>query len=79
MESEEIKKEPTNIEGMLTPQQQPAQAYKQEEFEAFKSEVAEKLSMQQDIIMKIASELGLIMKIANELGLNKNKDGKQKG
>lgn len=69
MESEEIKKEPTNIEGMLTPQQQPAQAYKQEEFEAFKSEVAEKLSMQQDIIMKIA----------NELGLNKNKDGKQKG
>lgn len=57
------------IEGMLTPQQQPAQAYKQEEFEAFKSEVAEKLSMQQDILMKIASELGL----------NKNKDGKQKG
>lgn len=32
-------------------------------------EVAEKLSMQQDILMKIASELGL----------NKNKDGKQKG
>ena len=31
--------------------------------------VAEKLSMQQDILMKIASELGL----------NKNKDGKQKG
>ena len=57
------------IEGMLTPQQQPAQAYKQEEFEAFKSEVAEKLSMQQDILMKTASELGL----------NKNKDGKQKG
>jgi hypothetical protein len=57
------------IEGMLTPRQQPAQAYKQEEFEAFKSEVAEKLSMQQDILMKIASELGL----------NKNKDGKQKG
>lgn len=57
------------IEGMLTPQQQPAPAYKQEEFEAFKSEVAEKLSMQQDILMKIASELGL----------NKNKDGKQKG
>ena len=57
------------IEGMLTPQQQPAQAYKQEEFEAFKSEVAEKLSMQQDILMRIASELGL----------NKNKDGKQKG
>lgn len=55
------------IEGMLTPQQ--PQAYKQEEFEAFKSEVAEKLSMQQDILMKIASELGL----------NKNKDGKQKG
>ena len=57
------------IEGMLTPQQQPAPAYKQEEFEAFKTEVAEKLSMQQDILMKIASELGL----------NKNKDGKQKG
>lgn len=57
------------IEGMLTPQQQPAQAYKQEEFEAFKTEVAEKLSMQQDILMKIASELGL----------NKNKDAKQKG
>lgn len=57
------------IEGMLTPQQQPSQAYKQEEFEAFKIEVAEKLSMQQDILMKIASELGL----------NKNKDGKQKG
>lgn len=37
--------------------------------EAFKIEVAEKLSMQQDILMKIASELGL----------NKNKDGKQKG
>lgn len=32
-------------------------------------EVAEKLSMQQDILMKIDSELGL----------NKNKDGKQKG
>lgn len=47
------------IEGMLTPQQQPAPAYKQEEFEAFKTEVAEKLSMQQDILMKIASELGL--------------------
>ena len=57
------------IEGMLTPQQQPSQAYKQEEFEAFKIEVAEKVSMQQDILMKIASELGL----------NKNKDGKQKG
>lgn len=57
------------IEGMLTPQQQPAPAYKQEEFEAFKTEVAEKLSMQHDILMKIASELGL----------NKNKDGKQKG
>lgn len=57
------------IGGMLTPQQQPAPAYKQEEFEAFKTEVAEKLSMQQDILMKIASELGL----------NKNKDGKQKG
>lgn len=57
------------IESMLTPQQQPSQAYKQEEFEAFKIEVAEKLSMQQDILMKIASELGL----------NKNKDGKQKG
>lgn len=57
------------IDGMLTPQQQPAQAYKQEEFEAFKTEVAEKLSMQQDILMKIASELGL----------NKNKDAKQKG
>lgn len=57
---------------MLTPQQQPSQAYKQEEFEAFKIEVAEKLSMQQDILMKIASELGL-----NKL--NKNKDGKQKG
>lgn len=41
------------IEGMLTPQQQPAPAYKQEEFEAFKTEVAEKLSMQQDILMKI--------------------------
>lgn len=54
---------------MLTPQQQPAQAYKQEEFEAFKTEVAEKLSMQQDILMKIASELGL----------NKSKDAKQKG
>lgn len=37
--------------------------------EDFKSEVAEKLSMQQDILMKIASELGL----------NKDKDGKQKG
>lgn len=59
---------------MLTPQQQPAPAYKQEEFEAFKTEVAEKLSMQQDILMKIASELG-----SSELGLNKNKDGKQKG
>lgn len=47
------------IEGMLTPQQQPSQAYKQEEFEAFKIEVAEKLSMQQDILMKMASELGL--------------------
>lgn len=57
------------IEGMLTPQQQPAPAYKQEEFEAFKTEVAEKLSMQQDILMKIASELGL----------NKSKDAKQKG
>lgn len=57
------------IDGMLTPQQQPAPAYKQEEFEAFKTEVVEKLSMQQDILMKIASELGL----------NKNKDGKQKG
>lgn len=57
------------IEGMLTPQQQPAQAYKQEEFEAFKTEVAEKLSMQQDILMKIASELRL----------NKSKDAKQKG
>lgn len=57
------------IEGMLTPQQQPAPAYKQEEFEAFKTEVAEKLSMQQDILMKIASELGL----------NKNNNAKQKG
>lgn len=57
------------IDGMLTPQQQPAQAYKQEEFEAFKTEVAEKLSMQQDILMKIASELGL----------NKNNNAKQKG
>ncbi len=57
------------IEGMLTPQQQPAPAYKQEEFEAFKTEVAEKLSMQQDILMKIASELGL----------NKNSNAKQKG
>ena len=57
------------IEGMITPAQQPAPAYKQEEFEAFKTEVAEKLSMQQEILMKIASELGL----------NKNKDGKQKG
>lgn len=55
--------------GMLTPQQQPAPAYKQEEFEAFKTEVAEKLSMQQDILMKIASELGL----------NKNNNAKQKG
>ena len=54
---------------MLTPQQQPAPAYKQEEFEAFKTEVAEKLSMQQDILMKIASELGL----------NKNNNAKQKG
>ena len=57
------------IEGMLTPQQQPAPAYKQEEFEAFKTEVAEKLSMQQDILMKIASKLGL----------NKNNNAKQKG
>ena len=40
-----------------------------EEFEAFKTEVAEKLSMQQDILMKIASELGL----------NKNNNAKQKG
>lgn len=64
-----IKQEFHTIEGMLTPQQQPAPAYKQEEFEALKTEVAEKLSMQQDILMKIASELGL----------NKNKDGKQKG
>lgn len=56
------------IEGMLTPQQQPAPAYKQEEFEAFKTEVAEKLSMQQDILMKIASELGL----------NKSNNAKQK-
>lgn len=54
---------------MLTPQQQSAPAYKQEEFEAFKTEVAEKLSMQQDILMKIASELGL----------NKNSNAKQKG
>lgn len=54
---------------MLTPQQQPAPAYKQEEFEAFKTEVAEKLFMQQDILMKIASELGL----------NKNNNAKQKG
>jgi hypothetical protein len=46
-----------------------APAYKQEEFEAFKTEVAEKLSMQQDILMKIASELGL----------NKNNNAKQKG
>lgn len=38
-------------------------------FEAFKTEVAEKLSMQQDILMKIASELGL----------NKNNNAKQKG
>lgn len=58
-----------SIEGMLTPPQQQAPAYKQEEFEAFKTEVAEKLSMQQDILMKIAGELGL----------NKNKDAKQKG
>lgn len=58
------------IEGMLTPQQQqPAPAYKQEEFEAFKTGVAEKLYMQQDILMKIASELGL----------NKNNNAKQKG
>lgn len=71
MESEEIKKEPTNGNQLkdLTPQQQPAPAYKQEEFEAFKTEVAEKLSMQQDILMKIASELGL----------NKNNNAKQKG
>lgn len=55
------------IEGMLTSLL--PQAYKQEEFEAFKSEVAEKLSMQQDILMKIASELGL----------NKNSNAKQKG
>lgn len=71
MESEEIKKEPINGNQLkdFTIQQQPAPAYKQEEFEAFKTEVAEKLSMQQDILMKIASELGL----------NKNNNAKQKG
>lgn len=56
------------IKNMVAPQPQ-AQAYKPEEFETFKAEVAEKLSTQQEILMKIASELGL----------NKSKDGNKKG
>lgn len=65
----ELGKGASNIELNVGIYRTDSSAYKQEEFEAFKTEVAEKLSMQQDILMKIASELGL----------NKNKDGKQKG
>lgn len=62
MESEEIKKEPTNgnqLKDFTIQLTLPAP----------NAEVAEKLSMQQDILMKIASELGL----------NKNNNAKQKG
>lgn len=57
-----------SIEGMIAPQQQ-TPTYKPEEFEAFKKEVADQLSSQQEILMRIASELGL----------NKSNDAKQKG
>lgn len=46
------------IEGMIAPQA-PAQAYKPEEFETFKSEIDSRLSTQESLLLQIAQELGL--------------------